>query len=1359
MVRILDNLPSKKNISFLIYILLIVVIVAGAFFTAYVGRYAERDIINESKASTDALSNYIGEELRETERAVVLMARSPWVLPALITRMPEHIKRANSVLDMYNNTLKTSVCYLMDAKGRTIASSNRDAKDSLVGESYEFSSYFKEAMNGSLGRYFAVGMTSNKRGYYTAYPVRDLNDKIVGVVVIKKELDAIEQYLSQFGYCFFVDKNGIIFLSSHEDLLLRSLWPLDEDVKAGLAESKQFGEGSFNRVFSREVISGDSIRMRGKAFLASRRIISADNWSIVLLSSKERIFIYRLTAAAITVIIVLLLLGFLILMILMERSSKIISESEERFKQVAFSSNDWIWEVDKRGRYIYTNHGVRHVLGYEPQEVLGKHLFDFLAPDSGSRLADEIHEIFAKKERIYRLVNKNLHKDGHEVLLETSGLPVLDPHGNLVGYRGVDRDVSQDRQMTESIKTERDAIRQYIDAAKVMIVVLNGKGCVELINKTGCRMLGYSENEIVGKDWFDNFLPENIRKDTKKVFNTILKGQIDSVECFESIVITKSGKEKIIAWNYSVIRDIDGKTVKTISSGEDITERKVWEEEIKKARDYAEMILRVTPSAVFTVDETRRIRTWNKKAEDITGYSRDEIVGKECTMFVEHPCKDLCGLFSDDTKKPIVGKECVIRRKDGQFIYVSMNSDILKDKKGNIIGGVESFEDITARKKYEEKINQLSRAIEQSPSTVAITDVDGDIEYVNPKFTELTGYSPEEVKGKNPRVLKSGEQAPEIYKDMWKKITNGQEWRGEFHNKKKDGGYYWESVSISPIRTAEGKITHYLKVAEDITDRKKQEEALKTANDELETKARGLKKTNEDLKLLYKELEDKNTELEKLDRLKSDFVSTVSHELRTPLAITKEGISLVLDKILGPLTDKQSDILTTSKNNIDRLARIINDLLDISKVEAGKFELKKEAVNLLDIVVHLRSSFEPKVKAKNLELKIETPRVENINVYIDSDRIIQVFTNLIGNAIKYTEQGSVTISVREKGNSVECSVRDTGKGMSREDQTKLFAKFQQFGRSSGPGEKGTGLGLAISKEIIEKHGGRISVKSERDKGSTFYFILPKFDSPQDIFIRTIDESIEHSLVEKKSEELSVMMVRIFNMEEIHNTYGEDINDSVSQALRDCIRSVLTKREDTVDIYSRMNCQCVVFLPGTDYRGVKTVCKRIKESAQRGAIRYAGHRLDVELDFGIAVYPKDGESSDDLMKISNKKVSAKKRILIIDDHPQIARLLINRIGAANRFVYMRAYDGKEGLRIADQELPDLIICDIMMPEMNGYEVIGRLKEDAKTRDIPIIILTAHHVDPGRVKTVLPGSVPVVTKTEGFENLAHLVNELI
>ena len=404
-------------------------------------------------------------------------------------------------------------------------------------------------------------------------------------------------------------------------------------------------------------------------------------------------------------------------------------------------------------------------------------------------------------------------------------------------------------------------------------------------------------------------------------------------------------------------------------------------------------------------------------------------------------------------------------------------------------------------------------------------------------------------------------------------------------------------------------------------------EELKEAKDELELQAWGLKKTNDGIKLLYKELEEKTKRLQELDRLKSDFISTVSHELRTPLAITKEGIGLVLDEIPGKINEKQQKILTTARNNIDRLARIINNLLDMSKIEAGKIGLKKELINIRSLIQQLTFSFEPKVKDKGLELKVNLPK-EEIDIYVDADRVMQVFTNLVYNAIKFTKVGFIEVSVRQKDSEVECSVADTGIGISKKDLPEVFSKFRQFGRTADAGEKGTGLGLSIAKGIIDMHGGRIWLESEFGKGTKFTFTLPKYNAEM-LFREYLDNGIKEAI--EKDTRLSLIVVSIAEMSKLRQKFPDGEIQSILKDIEDILKNSL-RRERNVAL--QVSGEVIILLSDCNKKKALRVESRLEQllddylRAERLVDR-------VKLRFGCASYPDEVGNAEELVKKAKK----------------------------------------------------------------------------------------------------------------------------
>jgi signal transduction histidine kinase len=304
------------------------------------------------------------------------------------------------------------------------------------------------------------------------------------------------------------------------------------------------------------------------------------------------------------------------------------------------------------------------------------------------------------------------------------------------------------------------------------------------------------------------------------------------------------------------------------------------------------------------------------------------------------------------------------------------------------------------------------------------------------------------------------------------------------------------------------RIVMIAKLAGEMVERKLAERELRDHQQSLEQTVKErtaeFERTNEQL---LQEIEERR----RAEELKDEFVSTVSHELRTPLAITIQGLGLLLDEIPGSVNEKQHKVLATASDNMDRLSRIINDLLDISKIEAGKMDLNKAEMEFESIANTVVASLEASAHQKGLTLETAFT-LRNGNVFADNDRIIQVLTNLLNNAIKFTDEGRLRVSATNREKMVECCVEDTGIGLSQDEKSRVFDRFVQIGRTHGAGIKGTGLGLAIAKEICELHRGKLWVESEEGKGSRFYFTLPVY-SESEVIREMVEEFIAEIRVE------------------------------------------------------------------------------------------------------------------------------------------------------------------------------------------------------------------------------------------------------
>lgn len=388
--------------------------------------------------------------------------------------------------------------------------------------------------------------------------------------------------------------------------------------------------------------------------------------------------------------------------------------------------------------------------------------------------------------------------------------------------------------------------------------------------------------------------------------------------------------------------------------------------------------------------------------------------------------------------------------------------------------------DITERKQADEQLLKLAQAVEQSPESILITDLEARIEYVNEAFVQKTGYSRDEAIGQNPRLLHSGRTPLASYEALWQAITRGQTWQGEVFNRRKDGSDYVDFAVISPIRQADGSIAHYVAVQDDITDRKRLAAELVHHRDHLEELVG--QRTNE--------LAQAKAAAEAANVAKSAFLANMSHEIRTPM----NGI-LGLSHLMRRegVTGRQGEQLDKIAASGKHLLGIINDVLDLSKIEAGKLVLEDRIFSFADLIASVRAVIDNAAAAKGLALMIEVAEMP-ATFRGDQTRLSQALVNYLGNAIKFTERGTVTLEagiVDEIENDflLRFAVRDTGIGMSADQQSRLFQAFEQADSSTTRKYGGTGLGLAITRRIACLMGGDVGVESKPGQGSCFWMTV------------------------------------------------------------------------------------------------------------------------------------------------------------------------------------------------------------------------------------------------------------------------------
>lgn len=359
-----------------------------------------------------------------------------------------------------------------------------------------------------------------------------------------------------------------------------------------------------------------------------------------------------------------------------------------------------------------------------------------------------------------------------------------------------------------------------------------------------------------------------------------------------------------------------------------------------------------------------------------------------------------------------------------------------------------------------------------------------------------------------------------------------------------------------------------------------------------------------------------------------DYLQIVSHGLRTPLTTIRESISQVKDGLVGKITSAQEENLTVALEEVDRLSRIVETFLDVSKIEGGKVSMKRELVDLRTLVNTVLSKFRLQADQKGLVVKTLFPK-QLEEVLVEPDLIIQLLTNLVSNALKFTEKGSIEISILDREGSVECSISDTGRGISREDLPCAFSAFQQFGGPAPIGERGIGLGLSICKKIVERHKGRIWVSSELGRGSTFTFMLPKY-RPTELLKEYITSGLHEAMEEETA--LSLLVFYITNYDEMRKNLGQEKVSAMVQNLVRLIKENFRRASDKAAVWDVRSV--VAVLPQTAKEDALRIAERIQQKSQSPVpvekCPALMEPLLLEVDYRVATFPEDGRTEDILL---------------------------------------------------------------------------------------------------------------------------------
>lgn len=618
---------------------------------------------------------------------------------------------------------------------------------------------------------------------------------------------------------------------------------------------------------------------------------------------------------------------------------------------------------------------------------------------------------------------------------------------------------------------ELTKISNAVEQSGDMIFITDRDGIIQYANNSFTKLTGFTKKEIIGNT--PRLLKSEFQDSNyyEKLWGTIIAGKT-----FRGSPVNrkKNGDLYHVEQTITPILNEHGEITNFISTCKDVTELKAAEREIAKIEMLYRNLFNGTSELIMITSSEGNFLHANHALYKTLGYSEAELseLGLEKIVhpkFISKFKNSIDKLISGETIEDI---EIRLLKKDGNPIDVtgSLSSNTDSDSVNRIIF---FLKDITLRKQAEIKLRMLTQAIEQSSVSIVITDYNGNIEYVNPFFTELTGYTFAEVEGKNPRFLNSGAQNPGFYSELWNSILAGEIWRGEMYNLKKNGEKYWALAIISPLHDDQGNVSHFVAIEEDITDKKR----------------------------VFEELVLAKNKAEEMNEIKAYFFANMSHELRTPLIGILGFSEIIKDLSTDEELKSYSETIFVSGK---RLLNTLNLILSLSKIEASTIELKITCCDILPKLKDVFNTYTKYAEKSGLEYKFITNEAE-IFCNIDEKCFNSIFDNLINNAIKYTPRGSVVLKSFVLENRAIIQVIDTGIGIEKEKQEIVWEEFRQASEGMGRTFEGTGLGLTISKKYTEAMEGNISVESVENSGSTFTVELP-IAAPKFVFDSTSSET-------------------------------------------------------------------------------------------------------------------------------------------------------------------------------------------------------------------------------------------------------------
>ncbi len=1027
-----------------------------------------------------------------------------------------------------------------------------------------------------------------------------------------------------------------------------------------------------------------------------------------------------------------------------------LQESNNRTNAILNSSTNGIITIDAMGVIQSMNPAAVEIFEYTEEEIIGENV-KILMPEKYARSHDRYLTNYSNGNTNgvigQRIEVEGKRKSGEIFPLEISISEIILPKTTL--FTAIMIDITERKKAETALQEAEEMGRLILETAGEGILGVDNNGDATFVNNTALSLLGYNSDEVLGHSI--HRLIHHTKIDGSKypeedcpMYDSFTKGETNHID--SEILWRKDGSAFPVDYTSNPIVK-KGKLVGAVITFNDISIRKKAEKEIKRSEQEFRTLVNNIPGVVYrceTEDPWLMIFISNE-IEKLTGYPSSDFMGDERKVtFGELIHPDDRDFVSENIDKAIEENSSFVHQyrvihKNGEIKWVYEKGNATYDESGEAIHLDGTILDETERILSELQTQKLLTAVEQNPAIVSILSPKGICEYVNPEYTKITGYSRDEVLNKKHTIIKDGAISDDQFIEIVNKVKNDNVLIDGIKSKRKNGSTFWTRISFSGVKDNHNKLTHLVLIEEDITERKIAEAELNKAKDMAEAATQA----------------------------KSDFLANMSHEIRTPMnAII--GMSHLMKRT--QMNPKQEDYL----NKIDRSAKsllgIINDILDFSKIEAGKLNIEYTDFDLEQVMDTVSNLITIKAQEKGLEIIFSISKDVPLNLIGDPLRLSQIITNLCSNAVKFTEKGEIVTTTNLKNRTktkliLQFDVRDSGIGMTKEQQKLLFREFSQADSSTTRKYGGTGLGLTISKKLVNLMGGDIWVESKYGEGSIFSFTA-EFGIPPEARKREYKPNVDLRKMKvlvcddnETSREILKEALESF-------TFDVTVAESAEVAIG-ILKSSKNKLFELVLMDWKMpdidGIKAIEMITNDPEIPKTPMLIMVTAYGMEEVIKETKH---IDLDGFLAKPISYSVLFDTIMEVFGKNIKRESRfdnkglkhkehldkikgstILLVEDNEinqQVAVELMEEAGlnvdVANNGSFAVEMVKKSG----NPSKYQLVFMDLQMPVKDGYQATKEIRQLKDYKTLPIIAMTADAMVGVKEKVIEAGMMDIVTK---------------